>query len=189
MPKFKLAILGSTRGTAMQAIVEAINNKELDSRIELVISNKADALILKRAEAEHLKAVLISENGQKNFEKSLTLLLEKHHIDVLILIGYMRILSPEFVRQWAFKIINVHPSLLPHFAGLRDLEVHQAVLKNRHQTTGCTVHYVSEQVDQGPVLIRKSCGVEKYDTKESLKAKVQALEGRALIEAISYLKA
>ena len=100
----------------------------------------------------------------------------------LLSVGYMRILSAEFVTEWNNKVINVHPSLLPAFAGKMDLEVHQAVLDE----TGCTIHYVTPEVDEGPVLLQKKCAVLKNDTAESLKNRVQLLEGAALVEAIQY---
>jgi phosphoribosylglycinamide formyltransferase-1 len=188
MPKLRLAILGSTRGSSMKAIIDAIKLKQLDAHIGLVISNKAEALILERAQAQQLKAILIEEKREQDFEKKLSTLLQDHDIDLLILIGYMRILSPTFVQQWANQVINVHPSLLPHFAGLKDLAVHQAVINSGHPITGCSVHWVTQEVDNGPLLIQRYCPVEKDDTSERLKARVQALEGKALIDAIVYFK-
>ncbi len=190
MPKLRLAILGSMRGTAMQAIITAIKQNQLDACIKLVISNKPRALILERAQAQQLKTLVIEdkEKGQEGFEQELSIVLHTHSIDLLVLIGYMRILTPSFVQQWTNKIINIHPSLLPNFAGLRDLEVHQAVLNSGHKISGCSVHWVTEEVDKGPLLIQKNCPVETNDTRESLKARVQLLEGEALVDAIVYFK-
>ena len=187
MSKLRLAILGSTRGTAMTALIEATKTKTLGASIELVISNRRNALILQRAQQAGLTAVFIDEPEQLLFEQKATLLLRERQIDLIVLIGYMRILTESFVTQWAQRIINVHPSLLPDFAGLRDMLVHEAVLAQGCIFTGCTVHYVTEEVDRGPVLIQKKCKVSAHDTKESLKIRVQTLEGEALIEAISAL--
>ena len=189
MSKIRLAILGSTRGTALQAIIEAIQAQTLDASIELVISNKHNAYILERGKQHNLKTLFIDDQlGQLVFERALSTALHHQDIDLLVLIGYMRILSANFVTQWANKIINVHPSLLPLFEGLKDLELHQAVLSSGHMMTGCSVHYVIEAVDKGPLLIQKCCPVFADDTKEVLKARVQALEGKALTEAIKLLQ-
>ena len=99
----------------------------------------------------------------------------------------MRILSKEFCQNWQDKILNVHPSLLPKYAGGMATNVHEEVLKNGDTETGCTIHFVTEEVDGGPILIQKSCSVEKDDTIESLKTKVQSLEGQAFIEAINLI--
>jgi phosphoribosylglycinamide formyltransferase-1 len=102
-----------------------------------------------------------------------------------VLIGYMRILSNQFVAQWNNKVINVHPSLLPAFAGGIDLDVHRAVLASGIKETGCTVHKVTTEVDGGPIVVQKACPVMVNDTIKTLKARVQALEGKALVEAIN----
>lgn len=189
MHKLRLAILGSTRGSAMQALIDAINTQQLDASIDLVLSNKKDAFILARGTQHGLCVQWLDDQqqGQLFFEQQLSVLLHQYRIDLLVLIGYMRILSPSFVHQWPGKIINVHPSLLPFFAGLRDLEVHQAVLDQRLNTTGCSVHYVTEVVDGGLVLVQKNCSIEAGDTVETIKIKVQRLEGEALIEAVRLL--
>ncbi|RUR11345.1 phosphoribosylglycinamide formyltransferase [Legionella sp. km772] len=184
MPQFNLAILGSTRGTAMQAIIDAIKQGELQAHLALVISNKLNAGILDRAQGQQVKTVLIPEQNRFDFETKLSALLVAHEVDLLVLIGYMRILSPLFVKQWANKIINVHPSLLPQGAGLKDLAVHQAILTSGQQISGCTVHYVNAEVDKGPILVQKKCFISNNETAESLKSKIQALEGKALIAAI-----
>jgi len=186
MKPLRLALLGSTKGTDMLALIEAIQQKQLHASIELVISDQAQALILTRAWERNLTALFIDPQGKTRevFEQKINVALEQAQIDLIILIGFMRILSPSFVTQWKEKMINVHPSLLPAFAGGIDKDVHQAVLNARVQESGCTVHYVTEHVDQGPILVQKKCAVLAEDTIDSLKARVQALEGQALIEAI-----
>lgn len=187
MPKLKLAVLGSTRGSSMQALIEAIEHQALDAQIDLVLSNKADALILRRAEQAKLRAQFIAARDQADFEQQLAALLAELEIDLLLLIGYMRILSPIFVQEWANKIINVHPSLLPDFAGLCDLAVHEAVLARGQRFSGCTVHYVSEEVDKGAILMQRRCELAADESALSLKAKIQALEGRALVDVVRSL--
>ena len=113
--------------------------------------------------------------------------LRKYKVDLVLLIGFMRILSSEFCREWSDRILNVHPSLLPKYAGGMDTNVHEEVLKNKDKETGCTIHFVTDEVDGGPILIQKKCGVEKHDTVETLKTKVQELEGQAFLEAIPLM--
>jgi len=191
-PTLKLAILGSTRGTDMQAIVEAINKGELNTTIKVVISNKKDAFILERARNNNLSAVFVNPNSadeniklsREEFDSEVIKILEQHDVDLILLIGYMRILSAPFVQKYKNRIMNVHPSLLPAFAGGMDLNVHEEVLKAGVKVTGCTVHYVDETVDGGKIITQKWCPVEPNDTVETLKEKVQKLEGSAFIEAI-----
>ncbi|KTC77059.1 phosphoribosylglycinamide formyltransferase [Legionella brunensis] len=182
----RLGILGSTRGTNLNAIVHAINNETLDASIEVVISNKIDAPILEKATNLGIKSIFASSDGlsRQSFDFYLSNLLKQHHVELVILIGYMRILTPHFVLNWTNRIINVHPSLLPAFSGLMDLNVHRAVLESEATVTGCSVHFVTEEVDAGPLILQKKCPVLSNDTPENLKLRVQQLEGQALVEAI-----
>ena len=112
-------------------------------------------------------------------------ILESKKIDLILLIGFMRILSPGFVDRWGGKIINVHPSLLPKYAGGMNNDVHESVLAAGDKETGCTIHLVTKEVDGGPILLQKSCPVFEKDSVESLKERVQELEGKAFIEVIN----
>lgn len=185
----RLGILGSTRGTDMLAIINAIQQKQLLASIEIVLSNKKEAVILERARAHQLNSEFVdpANFSKDTYDKKISEILHAHKVDLIVLIGYMRILSAQFVNEWRNHIINVHPSLLPAFAGGMDANVHQAVLDSGVKETGCTVHYVTEEVDAGPILIQKKCPVLPHDTVETLKNRVQKLEGEALIEAISIL--
>jgi phosphoribosylglycinamide formyltransferase-1 len=185
----RLAILGSTRGTNLSAIADAIARRKLNAEIEVVISNKPDTGILERARDLQLRAQFIDPAGlsREEFDARVSQVLREHQVDLIVLVGYMRILSPQFVRDWQGKIINVHPSLLPAFAGMMDLQVHEAVIASGVKETGCTVHYVTEDVDAGPIILQKQCAVEPSDSPETLKARVQQLEGAALVAAIELL--
>jgi phosphoribosylglycinamide formyltransferase-1 len=184
----RLGILGSTRGTNMQAIIDAIQQNRLSASIEIVISNKPDALILSRAAEYGLPAQYIAAQGltREQYDQQVSALLHQYNVELVVLIGYMRILSTDFVTEWKNKIINVHPSLLPAFAGMMDLDVHRAVLAAGATETGCTVHQVTAEVDAGPIIVQKKCAVFVTDTPESLKQRVQELEGEALIAAITF---
>lgn len=185
----RLGILGSTRGSNLLPLVDAINNKQLSASIEVVVSNKPEAGLLEKAAQFNLPHHAVAVNGlsRKEYDAKLSQLFQQYQVDLIVLIGYMRILSAEFVATWQEKIINVHPSLLPDFAGLMDLQVHQAVLDAGKVETGCTVHYVTPIVDAGPTIIQKKCKVHADDSAESLKARVQQLEGQALIAAIQQI--
>ena len=134
--------------------------------------------------------MFISHTGKsrEDFDREISVILQRHDADLILLIGFMRILSKEFCRKWQDKILNVHPSLLPKYSGGMDTAVHQEVLKNKDVETGCTVHFVTEDLDGGPILIQKKCVVIPNETVSTLKAKVQTLEGRAFIEAIQLIQ-
>lgn len=117
------------------------------------------------------------------FEAEVVAHLAAHDVDVVLLIGFMRILSPAFCERYAWRLLNVHPSLLPDFAGGMDADVHAAVLAAGKAVTGCTVHFVEPTVDAGPPLVQRCCAVMPGDTPETLKARVQALEGEVRLEA------
>ena len=182
----RLGVLGSTNGTDLQAILDAIELKQLKSKLATVISNKKKAFILKRAEKYRIPSYYISHKNidRETFDRKVTEILIEHKVDLVLLIGFMRILSKSFCQEWKGKILNVHPSLLPKYAGGMDTNVHEEVLKNKDDETGCTIHFVTDEVDGGPIFIQKKCSVDPKDTIKSLKTKVQKLEGEAFLEAI-----
>ena len=186
----KLGVLGSTNGTDLRAIFDAIGSGELNAEVSVVLSNQKNAYILERAENHNVPAMFIShkEKSREEFDFEMTSILKNHNVDLLLLIGFMRILSAEFCGEWQDRLLNVHPSLLPKYAGGMDTNVHEEVIKNGDTETGCTIHFVTDEVDGGPILIQKKCNVDAGDTVETLKTKVQELEGRAFIEAIQLIQ-
>ena len=186
----KLGVIGSTNGTDLQVILDAIGSGKLNAEVSVVLSNQKNAYILERAENHNVPVVFTSHKGKsrKEFDAELTAILQEHGVNLVLLIGFMRILSTEFCRRWQDRLLNVHPSLLPKYAGGLDTNVHEEVLKNGDAETGCTVHFVTDEVDGGPILIQKECNVEAHDTVETLKTKVQKLEGEAFIEAIQLIQ-
>jgi|TARA_B100001996_G_scaffold67407_2_gene49050 phosphoribosylglycinamide formyltransferase-1 len=186
----KLGVLGSTRGTDLQAIINSINKKELIADVAVVISNKKNAYILDRAKQNKIPSFFLSHKDMKRdeFDRKITTILKKNSVELVLLIGFMRILSPEFCQTWRDRLINVHPSLLPKYAGGMDSSVHEEVLKNGEKETGCTIHFVTEDVDDGPILVQKRCLVDDNDTAETLKKKVQELEGAAFVESIKLIQ-
>jgi len=186
----KLGVIGSTNGTDLQVILDAIGSGKLNAEVSVVLSNQKNAYILERAENHNVPVVFTSHKGKsrKEFDAELTAVLQEHGVTLVLLIGFMRILSAEFCRRWQDRLLNVHPSLLPKYAGGLDTNVHEEVLKNGDAETGCTIHFVTDEVDGGPILIQKECNVEAHDTVETLKTKVQKLEGEAFIEAIQLIQ-
>ena len=186
----RLGVLGSTKGTDLQAILDAIHEKQVNAMISVVISNRENAFILERARNYNVPTFFISHRRKKRekFDAEITTVLKNYNVDLILLIGFMRILSDTFCREWRDQILNVHPSLLPKYAGGMDMNVHEEVLRNNDKETGCTIHFVTDQVDRGPILIQKKCNVKPNDTAQSLKTKVQDLEGNAFLEAIRLLE-
>jgi len=186
----RLGVLGSTRGTDLEAILSAIKNKRLSAEVSVVISNRENAYILARAKNHNVPSFFIShkDTSREEFDKDVTTILKQYNVELVLLIGFMRILSAEFCQAWHDRVLNVHPSLLPKYAGGMDMNVHEEVLKNGDHETGCTIHLVTETVDGGPILVQKRCVVETGETIATLKSKVQALEGGAFIEAIQLIQ-
>ena len=186
----KLGVIGSTKGTDLCAIFDAIKTGELNAQASVVMSNLKSAYILERAKKHNVPAVFISHKGKSReaFDAEITSLLKEYNVDLVLLIGFMRILSAEFCREWRDRLLNVHPSLLPKYAGGMDTNVHKDVLNNGETETGCTIHFVTDALDGGPILIQKKCNVEPDETVETLKTKVQKLEGEAFIEAIQLIQ-
>jgi formyltetrahydrofolate-dependent phosphoribosylglycinamide formyltransferase len=191
MTSLRIGILGSTRGTDMSAVVEGIAQRNLNASVVITASDRKRAGILERARGYGIPAEWVSTRDleghrleREEFDRKINALLRTHRADLVLLIGYMRIASPWFCSQWEKRMVNVHPSLLPDFAGGMDSDVHTAVIESGRTQTGCTVHLVTAQVDEGPVLLQKRCRVFPEDTPETLKQRVQKLEGDALLEVI-----
>lgn len=180
----RIAILLSGRGSNFEAIAGSIRDGRLpDTEIAVVISNRPDARGLERARELGLAAVCIPSKGveREAFDRMLHAELQRHSIDLICLAGYMRLLSGWFTRQYPSKILNIHPSLLPAFAGL-DAQ-HQA-FEHGVKYTGCTVHFVDENLDAGPIVIQAVVPVLDDDTTDSLSARILEQEHRIYTEAI-----
>ena len=182
----RLGILASTKGTDMQAVIDVISSKKLNAVISVVVSNKEDAYALERAKNNNIKAVFLEPKGKdrEQYDKEIAKVLEQNNVDLILLIGYMRFLSPWFVNKYKNKIMNIHPSLLPKYAGGMDRDVHAEVLKNNEKVTGATLHFVDEGADTGPIILQKEVKIEKNETINSLKEKVQNAEQEIIVKAI-----
>jgi formyltetrahydrofolate-dependent phosphoribosylglycinamide formyltransferase len=185
--KIKLGVLGSTNGTDLQAIIDAIEKKELDAEIVLVVSDKEGSGILERARKHGIETFSVNYerfNSRSDAEAVMVIELKRREVELVLLIGFMKILTPYFVNEFRGRIWNIHPSLLPKYAGGKDLDVHAQVIRNHEKETGCTLHEVVETLDGGKILMQKKCEVIDGETPETLKAKVQKLEQDCFLEAI-----
>lgn len=180
------AVLGSTRGSSFVPVLEGWKTGAFSSQLKVVLSNKKDSGILEKAENGGVEALWLPVKGRdrESYDRHVSEALISRNVDFILLIGFMRILSPYMVKAWQGRIINVHPSLLPKYAGMMDLEIHHAVLEAGDQESGCSVHIVNEEVDGGPILIQRKCSVDAAESAESLKAKVQTMEGEAFLEIL-----
>lgn len=186
MDKLKVAVLASTNATSSQKLIEETKKGNIKAEIVCFISNKQDCGAIKRAEMNNIPAIFIDPKGKSREEfdiEAMEVLLEKS-VDLVLLIGYMRILSHDFVKEWGGKTMNVHPSLLPAFAGGMDKNVHQEVLDKGVKVTGCTLHFITNKADEGPIIMQKIVEIAPDETVNTLKDKVQEKEGEVIVEAV-----
>ena len=170
--KQKLGVLCSGRGTDLQSIIDAIGRGEVNAEIAVVLTDKPDAFALERAKNAGIKAVCVNRkqyDGREPFEKALIAELEEAGVTLVVLAGFMRILTPVFVHHFAGRIMNIHPALLPSFPGAH---AHRDVLAYGVKVSGCTVHFVDEGTDSGPIILQAAVPVLDGDTEETLGARV-----------------
>jgi len=186
----RVGVLGSTRGTALQGVLDAIAAGTLDVNLTLVVSDREAAQILERARANHVPELFLDPAGLKReaYDARVTEALQQAGVQLVLMIGYMRIVSAAFVETWRGRLLNVHPSLLPAFGGMMDTRVHEAVLAAGIAETGCTIHQVTEDLDAGPIVLQRRCPVLPGDTADTLKPRVQALEQQAFVEVLRSWK-
>jgi formyltetrahydrofolate-dependent phosphoribosylglycinamide formyltransferase len=190
MNELKIGVLGSTRGTDLQAIIDEIEAGRLNAKISLVVSDKKDAFILERARRHGIKTFFVDYKKFQNremAEREIIKKLKDEKTELVLLIGFMKILTPYFVSEFRGRIWNIHPSLLPKYAGGMNLDVHEQVIKNKDEETGCTLHEVTEKVDAGKIIMQEKIKVLSSDTPETLKEKVQKLEQKCILKAIKMV--
>ena len=186
---FKIAVLASGGGTNLQSIIDSIDSGYLNCRIEMVIGSKEGIYALERAKIKGIKNYVVtkSEYGNKSSDKILEL--TKGKVDLIVLAGYLSILEGDILKEFKDKIINIHPSLIPSFCGpkMYGLKVHEAVINSGVKYTGCTVHYVNEEVDGGAIILQEVVPVYFEDTKEELQKRVLEKEHILLPKAIELI--
>jgi phosphoribosylglycinamide formyltransferase-1 len=182
----KLGILLSGRGSNFEAIADSIKAGKLQAEIAIVISNRADAPGLESAKRRGLKAVLIPSKGRVREEHDADVIMALRHmqVDVICLAGYMRLLSPEFIRAFPNRILNIHPSLSPAFPGM---DAQKQALEYGVKVTGCTVHFVDEHLDHGAIILQRTVPVLDRDDVHSLSARILEQEHAAYSEAIELI--
>ncbi|MGQ9633586.1 MAG: phosphoribosylglycinamide formyltransferase [Bryobacteraceae bacterium] len=182
----RLGILLSGRGSNFEAIADNVAAGKIDAQIAVVISNRPEARGLEVARARGLNAVCIPSKGmeRESYDRLVVAELKKHHVDLVCLAGFMRLLSAYFVHEFPLRILNIHPALLPSFPGL-DAQ-HQA-LEHGVKITGCTVHFVDENLDSGPIIVQAAVPVLDDDTVETLSARILKEEHRIYTEAINIV--
>ncbi len=186
--KLRVGVLASGRGSNLQAIIDAIEARVLDAQIAVVLSNKKDAQALERARRHGLMDVFLDPkpfagqaDSREAYDRAVLDVLRKQDVELVALAGYMRIVTPVLIAAYPYRIMNIHPSLLPSFPGL---DVQQKALEWGVKISGCTVHFVTEGVDEGPIIIQAAVPVLEGDSAETLAARILAEEHRIYPRAI-----
>jgi phosphoribosylglycinamide formyltransferase-1 len=182
----RLGILLSGRGSNFEAIAENIATGRLDAEIAVVVSNRPEARGLEIAQERALPALCIPSKGvpREDYDRQVVAELKARGVELVCLAGFMRLLTPEFCRAFPMRILNIHPSLLPAFPGL---EAQKQALEHGVKISGCTVHFVDEQLDAGPIILQAGVPVLDTDTPESLAARILKEEHRIYSEAIAIV--
>ncbi len=186
MAKLKIGILISGRGSNMAALIEAARAADYPAEVALVLSNVADAAGLKTAEEAGVATIALPHKGfadRESFDRDVSAELEKHGVELVVLAGFMRIFSPWFPERWKDRLINIHPSLLPSFKGLH---VQQQAIDAGARVSGCTVHYVTTDLDAGPIIAQAAVPVLPGDTADTLAARILRQEHRLYPEVVRW---
>jgi phosphoribosylglycinamide formyltransferase-1 len=189
MDKLPIGVLISGSGTNLQAIIDAIEAGKLDAKIEVVVSNKANAFGLERARRHGIATEVLdhrSFSSREAYDEAVVAILRQRRVALVVLAGFMRLLSPGFIRAFANRIMNIHPALLPAFPGLN---VQQRAVEHGVRFSGCTVHFVNEDCDEGPIIIQAVVPVLPDDTGETLAARILEQEHRIYPRAIQLYAA
>lgn len=189
MSQVKIGVLISGSGSNLQSIIDNINSGEIKGKIEVVISNKVSAYGLERARNNNIDAVYINSKQYEDNEAFNDVIIEelkKRDVELVVLAGYLKILSKKLVKEYENRIINIHPSLIPSFCGMNyyGLKVHEAAIDYGVKVTGATVHFVNEEADAGPIIMQETVKVANDDTPETLQKKVLKIEHKILPEVI-----
>ncbi len=180
----QIAVLASGRGSNLEAILEAERRGELSGQVVLVISDRRDALALEKAERAGVKALFLDPedyDGRESYDQALIDQLKSAGIGLVVLAGFMRLLSPLFVRSFPQQILNIHPSLLPAFPGTDGVE---QAFAHGVKVTGCTVHFVDEGLDSGPIILQEAVPVIQRETVRTLQERIHGAEHRLYPTAI-----
>ncbi|MCK4615141.1 MAG: phosphoribosylglycinamide formyltransferase [Thermoplasmata archaeon] len=177
--RVNIGVLASGRGTDFQSIVDAVESGELDANIAVLIYNNKDAYVGERAEKAGIPAIFVDHRKKKRevFEREMVEVLRDHDVELVVLAGFMRRLTPYFIKEFRERIINIHPALLPSFPGTHS---QRDALEYGVKVSGCTVHFVDENVDAGPIILQRCVPVLDNDTEETLAARILKEEHKVL---------
>jgi len=183
--KERIAVLASGGGTDFQSIIDGVESGYIPGKIGLLVCNKKDAFCLERAKKHGIPGVVIDHRKKKreDFEREMTTAIDQHDVDLVVLAGFMRMLTPYFVSHYKGRLINIHPALLPSFAGTH---AHRDALAYGVKVSGCSIHFVDEEMDHGPVIYQKAVPVFEGDDEDSLGARVLAEEHKYLPMVVKY---
>ena len=188
MMPLRLGVLASGRGSNLQAIIDAIEAKVLDATIVLVVSNKKDAIALERANRHGIRGLFLDPKSvagepdlRRAYDEKILEVLKKHEVQLVLLAGYMKIVTAVLIDAYQWRMMNIHPSLLPSFPGLH---AQQQALDAGVKVSGCTVHFVTEGVDQGPIIVQTAVPVNENDSVDALSARILEQEHRLYPRAI-----
>jgi len=188
MRRIRIGILASGGGTNLQAIIDSCERGEIDGDVVVVISNIEGSFALERARKHRIDAYSFPHKGvtREQHEADIIECLEQHQVDLVCLAGYLRMLTPLIIRKYAGRMMNTHPALLPSFggAGMHGLHVHQAVLDYGCKVSGCTIHFVTEEVDGGQIILQKAVPILEGDTSEVLQERVLKEEHKLYPRAV-----
>lgn len=185
----KLGILASGSGSNFEAIAEAINNRQLNAQVQVMIYNNPGATVVSRAEKWSIPAVLLNHRKYKKreeFDSKIVEILQQYNVEWVVMAGWMRIVTQILIDAFPNKVINIHPSLLPSFRGIKAIE---QALESGVKITGCTVHLVDVEVDSGPILMQAAVPILPDDTPETLHARIQVQEHKIMVGAIALAAA
>jgi len=179
-----IGVLASGKGTDLQSVIDACEKKQIPGEVACVISNNAQAYALERIKKHKIEGYFVDPKAFKDkntYELELVKILKKHNTDLVVLAGYMRIVGPVMLEHFSGRMINIHPALLPSFPGL---EGQKQALEHGAKVTGCTVHFVDEGCDKGPIILQTAVPVKEDDTVETLTARILKEEHKILPQAI-----
>ncbi len=186
--KVRVGVLASGRGSNLQAIIDAIEANRLDAQIVLVLSNKPEAPALERARKHGLTDVFLDPkpfagrpDSREAYDRAVLDVLRKHDVELVLLAGYMKIVTSVLVKAYENRMMNIHPSLLPSFPGL---DVQKKALEHGVKVSGCTVHFVTEGVDEGPIIVQAAVPIVEGDTPETLAARILVEEHKLYPKAV-----
>ena len=178
----KIAVFVSGGGTDLQSVIDAVENGSINGEIVLVVSNRKNAYGLKRAELAGIETAVVRKD-----DELLVKMLQERSVDLIVLAGYLAILTDVLIDAYPNKIINIHPSLIPSFCGpgFYGMHVHESVLARGVKVTGATVHFVSNEVDGGPIILQEACNIDDLDNASDIQARVLEIEHRILPKAVA----